>query len=145
MMQSKLHGGRGLHRITRTVSSQTGVSKLPSLQHSLGFQHLRNLVLSPAATQKDLRLQGYVFTTPLTSTRAPAICTFHSLTLETPEGPIHLLLQNLLKLCQSFLCPSASCLPTSVQKPNDPYVINTKHHAALCGGRGKGTNDSQEI
>lgn len=145
MMQSKLHGGRGLHRITRTVSSQTGVSKLPSLQHSLGFQHLRNLVPSPAATQKDLKLQGYVFTTPLISTCcAPAFCTFHLLTLETPEWPIHLL-QNLLKLCQSLLCPSASCLPTSVQKPNDPYILNTKHHAALCGGRGQGTNDSQEI
>lgn len=49
--------GEGVAWSTRTPTSQTGVSKLPSLQHSLaGFQHLRNLIPGPEGAQ-DLKLK----------------------------------------------------------------------------------------
>ena len=145
MMQSKLPGGRSLHRITRTGSSHTGVPKLPSLQYCLGFQHLRNVVPGPAATQKDLKLQGYILTTSLKATCLQPTTPF----TDSPWRPQNDLSIFSFKTFWNFASPFCVHLPPaspmSVQKPNDPYVKNTKPHAALCGGKGKGTNDCQEI
>lgn len=63
----------------------------------------------------------------------------------TYAGPQCNLSISSIKTCNFANHCRASCLPTSVQKPKGPCVINTKHRAALCGGSGKGTDESQEI